>query len=213
MSVSTPLRLVRAADLLGLPVVALDSGEDVAEVRDVVYHAGDRRLVGFTLNKRGTFAGRLRHVLGAGQIASIGRDAVMIEAQSIIEDRPDQADVGSDGSDVSIMGLQVMTVDGTVIGSIAGVVLETGSPATVVGYELETPDRTTIFLPIDIQVALSSDRLLVPENTAAYVHQDLVGFGGAVAQYREQTLGSTGSPDRSGGELPPPSVDGQGGVR
>lgn len=33
--------LVRAGDLVGLPVVSIGSGEDIAEVRDVVYDADE----------------------------------------------------------------------------------------------------------------------------------------------------------------------------
>ena len=41
-------QLVRATDLIGRPVVTIDGGDDVAEVRDVVCDADARRLVGFT---------------------------------------------------------------------------------------------------------------------------------------------------------------------
>lgn len=61
------MNLVRASDVMGLPVVSIASGEDVAEVRDVVYDGEAHRLVGFTVNKRGMFAGRLKAVLAAGR--------------------------------------------------------------------------------------------------------------------------------------------------
>lgn len=46
------MKLVRARDVMGLPVVSIASGEDVAEVRDVAYDGEAHRLVGFTLNQR-----------------------------------------------------------------------------------------------------------------------------------------------------------------
>ena len=57
------MNLVRARDVMGLPVVSIATGEDVAEVRDVVYDGEAHQLIGFTLNKRGRFAGRLKTVL------------------------------------------------------------------------------------------------------------------------------------------------------
>ena len=68
------MNLVRARDMMSLPVVSIASGEDVAEVRDVVYDGEAHRLVGFTLNKRGMFAGRLKGVLAAGSGTAIGPD-------------------------------------------------------------------------------------------------------------------------------------------
>ena len=76
--------VMRAGDLIGLPVVSIATGEDVAEIRDVVYDASRHRLLGFTLNKRGFFAGRLRDVLGAGSVAAIGGDAVMVSDETAI---------------------------------------------------------------------------------------------------------------------------------
>jgi uncharacterized protein YrrD len=73
---------------MGLPVVSIASGEDVAEVRDVVYDGEAHRLVGFTLNKRGMFAGRLKAALTAGSVTSIGPDAVMIDAEPAIDGNP-----------------------------------------------------------------------------------------------------------------------------
>src|SRR5262245_50578447 len=74
-TMTTPL--LRGSDLHGRPVVDLSTGEDVAEVRDVVFDVGGGRITGFTLNKRGgLFAGRLKAVLPAGEVRSVGTDAV-----------------------------------------------------------------------------------------------------------------------------------------
>ncbi len=65
--------VMRANDPIGLPVVSITSGEDVAEVRDVVYDAHGHRLVGFTVNKRGMLSGRLKEVLLADSLAAVRR--------------------------------------------------------------------------------------------------------------------------------------------
>ena len=70
--------LVRAGDLIGRPVVTIDGGDDIAEVKDVVYDSVARRLVGFTLNKRGWFRGSIKELLAAESVAAIGDTAVMI---------------------------------------------------------------------------------------------------------------------------------------
>jgi uncharacterized protein YrrD len=50
------------AQMNGLPVVTVHGGEDVAEVRDVIYDPKAGRLVGLTLNKRGNQPGTIHDV-------------------------------------------------------------------------------------------------------------------------------------------------------
>lgn len=70
---------LRTSEVIGLPVVTINGGGDVAEVRDVVYSSETGTLLGFTLNKRGFLRGRMRAVLPATSIAAIGQHAVMVE--------------------------------------------------------------------------------------------------------------------------------------
>ncbi|MGO9205772.1 MAG: PRC-barrel domain-containing protein, partial [Candidatus Limnocylindrales bacterium] len=50
--------LATGSAIRGLPVVTIGGGEDVAEVRDLIYDPQAGRVVGLTLNKRGFLAGR-----------------------------------------------------------------------------------------------------------------------------------------------------------
>jgi len=76
-------------------VVTVGGGEDVAEVRDVIYSPEAGRLVGVTLNKRGFLAGRSHEVLPVEAIHAVGQTAVMVLDESSLvapQDAPD--DVG-----------------------------------------------------------------------------------------------------------------------
>lgn len=55
--------LVTGSQIIGLPVVTLNTDEDIAEVHDVLYDPDRGSLRGVTLNKRGRFAGRMRELL------------------------------------------------------------------------------------------------------------------------------------------------------
>lgn len=48
--------LIRASALTKKPVVTLD-GEDIAQVKDVLYEGSGGSVIGFTLSGRGLFAG------------------------------------------------------------------------------------------------------------------------------------------------------------
>jgi uncharacterized protein YrrD len=184
------MNLVRARDVMGLPVVSIASGEDVCEIRDVVYDGEAHRLVGFTLNKRGRFAGRLKSVLTAESVAAIGPDAVMIETESAIDDSAGEASGLADlGSARPVIGNRVLSADGSDLGEVVAVILATGDDPCAVGYELKPTDRSdTSFVPISAQMALSGENLVLPAEATAFVRNDLAGFGAAIASYRSPEL-------------------------
>ena len=184
------MNLMRAADVTGLPVVSIASGEDVAEVRDVVYDGEAHRLVGFTLNKRGFFAGRLKAVLAEGSVAAIGPDAVMIESESAIEVNGDDSEpLRNLGAARAVLGDRVLSADGTDLGEVVSVILSTGERPEAVGYELKSPSHSeTSFIPISAQMALSGENLVVPVEAVQFIRGDLAGFGAAVASYRSAEL-------------------------
>lgn len=191
--------LLRAGDLIGLPVVSIATGEDVAEVRDVIYDGGEHRLLGFTLNKRGAFAGRLKEVLAAESVTGIGADALMIDDDEAIGETADGQEALRDRKQAKpVVGNRVVSSDGNALGEIVGVVLSTGRRPEAVGYEVSAPDLDgTAFVPITDQMALSGDNLLVPAESTEFIRNDLAGFGAAVSEYRQRTMPSTPAAERT----------------
>ena len=184
------MNLVRARDVMGLPVVSIATGEDVAEVRDVVYDGEAHQLIGFTLNKRGRFAGRLKTVLAVGSVWAIGRDAVMVDTESAIDDEGvGDADLRDLRTARPVLGNRVHFADGTDLGAVVAVILSTGDKPCAVGYELKTEGRDdTSFVPISAQMALSGENLLLPVEATDFIRNDLAGFGAAIASYRSPAL-------------------------
>lgn len=175
--------VMRASDLNGLPVVSIASGEDIAEVRDVVYDAERHALIGFTLNKRGMLAGRLDGVLSAASVAAIGADAVMVDRESALDGLDDSPDLLERIEDaIPVIGNRVVSAEGNVLGEVVGVIVTTGSSAKAVGYEVDSADRSdSVFVPISEQMVLSGDNLLLPERAAELIRNDLTGFGAAIS--------------------------------
>ena len=119
--------LMTASQITGLPVVTVRGGDDVAEVRDVIYDPAAGRLVGLTLNKRGFFSGRLREVLPSEAIHAIGRDAVMIADSSSLTAREDApADVGHPATGRNVIGDDVLTEGGKSLGVVRDLALLIG---------------------------------------------------------------------------------------
>ena len=83
--------LIRATALVGRPVVTL-GGEDVGQVKDVVYAVSNRQVIGFTLAGRGVLAGPLRQALPWEGVQAVGRDAVMIRDEGVLTERENVAE-------------------------------------------------------------------------------------------------------------------------
>jgi uncharacterized protein YrrD len=179
--------LMTASQIQGLPVVTVSGGEDVAEVRDVIYSPEEGRLVGMTLNQRGFLSGRRREVLPADAIHAVGKDAVMVidERQlSAPEVAPD--DIARPATDRNVLGDDVLTEGGKSLGTVVDLVLLVGSNGEVVGYQIERSAGGPGYIPLPVQLSVSGDALVVPDITEEFVREDLVGLGAAVDEFRHQ---------------------------
>jgi uncharacterized protein YrrD len=179
--------LMTASAINGLPVVTVRSGEDVAQVRDVIYDPAAGRLVGLTLNKRGFLSGRCREGLPAETIHAIGRDAVMIMDESALM-LPDAApdNVAHPAVERNVLGNDVLTESGVSLGTVKDLVLVVGSAGEVVGYHIEKADGGAGYIPLPAQLAVSGSALVVPDVTENFVVDDLVGLGAAVDDFRSR---------------------------
>ncbi len=182
--------LLRGTDLVGLPVVTL-GGEDIGEVRDVLFEGGAGQLVGFTLNKRGLLKGRMKETLDRQQVSAIGPAAIMVPADvELAEQPPEDRNRGGD-----VLADRVMTDTGVNVGTVTDVVIDTAD-GRVVGYEVlpsDEPDQRKgrrTYLPLPETGAVSGEALIVPASTTDYISTDLAGFGEAIDRYQEMLRGN-----------------------
>ncbi len=177
--------LTTGSAIRGLPVVTISGGEDVAEVRDVIYDPEAGRIVGLTLNKRGFLAGRRREVLSAKTIHAIGGDAVMIDDEtSLILPENSPADLGTPPSGRDVTGNELLTEGGASLGKVRDIVVLVGSAGEVVGYEIDAAGDGTAYIPLPTELAVSGSALIVPDNTKDFIERDLAGLGTAVDEFR-----------------------------
>jgi uncharacterized protein YrrD len=187
--------IAAATTFIALPVVTLDGGDDVAEVKDVVYDADGARLMGFTLNKRGWFRGPMKRVLPWSEVAAVGRNAVMVRDTNALTERDDAPiDVGEPATNRNVIGNRVLTDEGVELGIVADLIVELDDEVTVVGYQLDAkgtpPGHGMVLIPLPEQISVSGDALVVPKEVEAFIRDDLTGFGGAVESFRSQLKGA-----------------------
>ncbi len=190
---------MRASEIAQRPVVTM-AGEDVAQIKDLVYSAGGGEVVGFTLAGRGMFAGPLHEALPWSGVSALGANAVMITSERALEplERVLSASVTSGGSGEDILGSRVLTDEGTDLGAVVDVIVEVGrggaGQGDVVGYEISPSEAmgsegTRVLIPLPDTMAASGEHLIVPANVKDFVRHDLAGFGSAVDGFRAQWEG------------------------
>jgi uncharacterized protein YrrD len=191
--------LVVGSDIRRLPVVSIESGEDIAEIRDIVYDAEVGAVVGFTLNKRGMLSGRLKEVLATEHVHAIGHQAVMVTGEDRLLDPSDADDaIASPDANRNVIGNDVLTESGSSLGSVVDVVVlaapgPEGRAGSVVGYEVKMPDGERRYIPLPAQLAVSGAALVVPDATEQYVVADLGELGQAVERFRAQVRDDPGA--------------------
>jgi uncharacterized protein YrrD len=191
---------MRAREIGGRPVVTLDTAEDVAEVKDVVFSYATASVVGFTLNKRGFLRSPMKAQLPWSRVAALGRNAVMVESRAALGAGDEAMTEAAGSGDRDVIGATVMTDGGTSLGTVEDVIVQVGEGVpSVVGFEVHGPaverDRraATLLIPQHDTLALSGETLMVPAAAEEFVRDDLSGFGSAVEEFRRR-LGSAPPP-------------------
>ena len=174
--------LLRGRDVVGSPVVSIASGEDIAEVRDVVFDPGAGAITGFSLNQRGRLKGRLRSMLPIDTVAAVGTDAVMVADDDALV-APDEAPatVTAVREQDDVLGDLVVTQSGRQLGKIQDVVLLGGPAPRVVGFEIGGGDVGTGLIPLGQQQGVSGSALIVPDGFESRVRTDLTGLAAELA--------------------------------
>lgn len=188
------MTLLRGEEIVGRPVVTTCCGEDVAQIRSIVYAGTERRFVGFTLAKRGMFHGKLKESLPAEHVAAVGPDAVIIDACDHLVDRAAAPDALAAPSKAdTVVGLQVLGEDGLRLGDIGDLIFRAGPGTEVVGFVLRSDEPAERFIPAWLDLQISADAVIVPRAAADELHRDLSGFGAAVDEHDRGRGGSGGA--------------------
>lgn len=199
---------MRTSEIASLPVVTL-AGDDVAQVKDVVFSADGGAVSGFTLAGRGLLAGPKKEGIAWSNVLGLGPDAVMIADADALEPvdgvlAAAASSGASAGSGGNVLGDRVLTDSGTDLGKVADVVVQydngPGGSCDVVGYEIEASEALAtstsgshqhhrLLLPLPDTLAASSEHVMVPASAEGFVSDDLAGFGAAVQAFRAQLKG------------------------
>lgn len=175
------ITLLRGSDLIGRTVVDTSTGDELAEIRDVVFSADRGAITGFTLRRRGFFGRRLKAVLPIELVVSVGTDAVMVaDATALTAPADEPADMVSHPSG-DVLDSEVFTMSGRSLGTVRDVVIVGGPRPRVVGFEIDGAAAGKGLIPIGMQAAVSGSALVVPDDVEGRIRSDLTGLAAELA--------------------------------
>ena len=173
--------LMRGRDLIGMPVVEISTGDDIAEIKDVIFDASQGTITGFTLRKRGFFGRKLKDVLTIAGVASVGTHAVMIDSGDAIAQADDSTSVARVEAGGDVINDIVITESGRTLGNVKDVIVIGGSSPRVVGFEISGGSVGEGLIPIAAKSGVSGSALIVPDNYEQRVRTDLTGLAAELA--------------------------------
>ncbi|THF85865.1 photosystem reaction center subunit H [Deinococcus sp. KSM4-11] len=176
--------MIKGKDILGRPIVAVNNGEKVDTVHDVVFDHNANQVLALLVDEGGWFSAA--KAVPFASIRSFGEDAIMIgSADDVTTSREDGQLKDALAAKHSLIGMKLLTSDGQDLGRIADVYFdeETGH---VQGYEATgglfsdmSSGRT--FVPAPEQVQIGEDAAIVPVTVAAAMQeQEPGGIKGAL---------------------------------
>lgn len=163
-----------AHELIGLPVLTVESGKQVGEVKDLLIDP-TWNISGIVLEAKSWFSS-LRYVSWEGIVAA-GEDAITIPNESVICEfgQKNECHAFLDGSD-KIKGLPVVTVGGHELGMVEDVYLDQNWGKQIVGFELSEGFISDLkegrkWLPMSDSTTKGEDAIIVPGHCAQEVEE------------------------------------------
>jgi uncharacterized protein YrrD/ElaB/YqjD/DUF883 family membrane-anchored ribosome-binding protein len=112
------MTLIQATKIIGLKVITLDGGKEIDTVKDVIYDPEENRVKALLIDKQGWF--KDAKIISVEKIESIGKDAVIVENEEVIEKARENSDrvanIAHDGN--YLTKTKIITVDGDDLGSV-----------------------------------------------------------------------------------------------
>ncbi|KEO85211.1 PRC-barrel domain-containing protein [Tumebacillus flagellatus] len=158
----------KARDLVGLPVVELEFGENIGEVRDVLF-TPEGTFHSFLIERGGLLSAP--RILGRTAVHAVGENAVIAPSRSSMEEYRDE--VGLIRSliegDIHFVGKDVLTQSGTLLGSVEDVYVD-DNLHRIVGYEISEGFLMDLrqgrkVLHASPGIMMGADNLIVPDDT------------------------------------------------
>ncbi|MCX2924018.1 PRC-barrel domain-containing protein [Streptomyces sp. NEAU-W12] len=182
--------------LTTLPVVTL-GGDAVAHVKETLLDPVAGCITGFTLTGRTLLSGPLPRDLPWPAVHSLGHHAVMVRDAEALCHLPLSV-ARRDALRGRLLGAQVLTDEGDVLGTVRDVLVEGGTSGRIVAFRLAAHRdlvpgprhrRYLVYVPRGGAVSVSGRSLVVPAHATTCVTDDLPDFVARTGTFHARRTG------------------------
>lgn len=166
------------SETLGLPVIAIDTGGKIGTVKDMIFCPAERRVKALLMERKGCEIAR--RILPVNAIASLGRDAVIVNDCASIS-RLRKADrLNEDISHGKVIGFKIFCKNGQDLGIVKDVIFDQKT-WLIEGVEVSDGLFQDLYqgrklLPLFGKVEFASDNILVDREAL----EEITGTGGGI---------------------------------
>lgn len=195
--------MYKGSDIIGKPIISFDSGKIIERIKDVLFDAPARKILGLLVEEGGLLS--KARILPFSKIKSIGQDAVTVDSGNVIVDSEADTRLGEVSKSKNVArGTKVLTEDGKNLGVINDVYFDEGT-GQIEGYEVSGgvfSDAYTgrSFLPAPEALKIGEDVAFVPVQIAQMMEEQVGGVkgvagraAGAMSDVKEQAAAAMGS--------------------
>lgn len=155
----------KARDVIGLPIICVETGKQVGHTKDLLMDEG-WQVEALLLEARHWFSDMT--CIASADVVALGDDAVTIRSEEVVRSiEADKVFRTLLFGDSKLKGLPVITVNGQQLGMVEDVYLEPVVGIKVIGYELTEGFISDLkegrrWLPMPDSVKIGKDALIVP---------------------------------------------------
>lgn len=179
----------KGKDIVGKPVIAYDSGEQVDLIIDLIFDQDENRLLGFLIDEGGWFSDA--KVLPLDLVKAIGIDAVIIPSKDVIAVSSQYPAIHRILERNNILnGTRIMTTDGRDLGTLVDFYFDQMT-GVVEGYEASgglfaDAYSGRSFVPAPHTLKIGEDVAFVPAETADLMEEQVGGLKAAIQNAGEK---------------------------
>ena len=188
--------MLKGRDQIGKRVIAVDTGEEIDKVRDVVFDQDANEVLGFLLDEGGLFSAA--QIVPFSCVRAVGPDAMLVSDKS--EWKAADTAVAAQRvlkGDKVLKGTTLMTTDGRDLGKIMDLYFDDNT-GRLTGYEVSggmfaDAYSGRSFVPAPKSMTLGPDVAVVPAETADLMEEQPGGVKGAVQQVADRAGHAVGA--------------------
>jgi uncharacterized protein YrrD len=195
---------LKGSDVIGKPLVTLDTGEQFEKVQDVIFDPAVNRILGFVLDEGG-WVSKARVILWEG-VRLIGKDVILLSSARDVIPADYVPPIKQMMKQENVLkSARVLTTTGDELGKLSDVYFDART-GQIEGYEVSGGLVANLlsghsFMPVSLVVEINQDVALVKPETADIIKAqtdgilDAVQPGQEAAETSSQTIGPNGVSD------------------